>query len=235
MNLCLNARDAMPARGSLIIQTANVTIGEAQGALHHLAAGHYVELSVLDTGVGMASDVKAHLFEPFFTTKETRKGTGLGLPTVLGIVVQSGGAIWCESELGHGTTFKILLPAVAAPAALDEPPTGGLTETPTGFAEVVLLVEDEGPVRKLTNRILQSVGYVVLEAPGGPERVAVCEGHQGKIDLLLSDAVMPNLGGRELAERISTLRPDIKVLFMSGHTEDVLLKEGVKAGTPTQR
>ena len=233
MNLCLNARDAMPAGGTLTIQTANITIGEAQGGLHHLAAGPYVELSVIDTGVGMAPDVKAHLFEPFFSTKETGKGTGLGLPTVLGIVLQSGGAIWCESEPGHGTTFQILLPAVAAvPAASDAPPTGGLTETPKGWAEVVLLVEDEDHVRKLTNRILQSLGYVVLEAPGGPEGLAVCEGHQGKIDLLLSDVVMPNLGGRELAERISTIRPDIKVLFMSGHTEDVLLKEGVKAGRP---
>jgi signal transduction histidine kinase len=233
MNLCLNARDAMPAGGSLIIQTANVTLVEAEAGLHNLAAGPYVELSVLDTGVGMLPDVSARVFEPFFTTKETGKGTGLGLPTVLGIVEQSGGAIWCQSKLGQGTIFKILLPALeVVPAESDEIPTGGLTEPPRGSAEVILLVEDEEPVRKLTSRILQSLGYVVLQAQGGHEGLSVCEGHQGKIDLLLCDVLMPNLGGRELAERILTMRPDIKVLFMSGHTEDVVLKEGVKAGTP---
>jgi signal transduction histidine kinase/ActR/RegA family two-component response regulator len=235
MNLCLNARDAMPAGGVLIIQTANVTIVEAETALRSLAAGPYVELSVRDTGLGMDPEVKAHVFEPFFTTKQTGKGTGLGLATVLGIVEQSGGAIWCDSEPAQGTTFKVLLPAVVAAPEPEEPPAIRLAETPRGSAEVVLLVEDEDQVRRLTSRVLQSLGYVVLQAQGGREGLSVCEKYPGKIDLLLSDVVMPGLGGRELAERILALRPDVKVLFMSGHTEDVLLKEGVKAGMPFLR
>jgi signal transduction histidine kinase/CheY-like chemotaxis protein len=232
MNLCLNARDAMPARGTLTIQTANVTMVEADAREHNLGAGQYVELGVRDTGIGMDAETQTHLFEPFFTTKETGKGTGLGLATVLGIVEQSGGAIWCNSELGLGTRFNILLPAIAAVSDLDERPTVGLARAPKGYAEVVLLVEDEDQVRKLACKILQGRGYVVLEARDGREGLSVSEAHQGKIDLLLSDAVMPELGGRELADRILAMRPDIKVLFMSGHTQDLILKEGVKAGTP---
>ncbi|HMC60197.1 MAG TPA: response regulator, partial [Candidatus Solibacter sp.] len=232
MNLCLNARDAMPAGGTLTIQTANVAIDEAQAPLHNLAAGPYVELVVHDTGIGMDPETQTHVFEPFFTTKGTGKGTGLGLATVLGIVEQSGGGVWCYSELGQGTRFKILLPALAAAPVRDERPAGGLAEAPKGSAEVVLLVEDEDQVRRLARTILEGRGYVVIEARDGREGLSVCEAHQGKIDLLLSDVVMPELGGRELAERILTMRPDIKVLFMSGHTQDVILKEGVKAGTP---
>jgi two-component system CheB/CheR fusion protein len=229
MNLCLNARDAMPAGGTLTIQTENVTLDGADAHLHNLAAGQYVELGVRDTGTGMDPATQAHVFEPFFTTKGTGKGTGLGLATVLGIVEQSGGAIWCHSELGQGTRFKILLPAItAAPDAGHS--AGGLAEAPRGRAEVVLLVEDEDKVRKLARTVLEHRGYVVVEARDGREGLSVCEAHQGKIDLLLSDVVMPELGGRELAERVLKMRPDVKVLLMSGHTQDVILKEGVKTG-----
>jgi two-component system CheB/CheR fusion protein len=231
MNLCLNARDAMPAGGTLTIQTENVTLIEAEAHLHNLAAGPYVELGVRDTGVGMDPETQTHIFEPFFTTKGTGKGTGLGLATVLGIVEQSGGAIWCRSELGEGTRFKVLLPAITAEAELASP-AGGLAEAPRGGAEVVLLVEDEEKVRKLARTILAHRGYVVLEARDGREGLSVSAGHQGKIDLLLSDVVMPELGGRELADLILKMRPGIKVLLMSGHTQDVVVKEGVKAGTP---
>ena len=230
MNLCLNARDAMPAGGTVTIQTVNAAVSEAEAHLHNLAAGQYVELGVRDTGIGMDPETQAHVFEPFFTTKEAGKGTGLGLATVLGIIEQSGGAIWCHSELGRGTNFKILLPAVAIAADPGEHPIRSLAAAPKGSAEVVLLVEDEDQVRKLAGRILQSCGYIVLEARDGRDGISVSEAHQGKIDLLVSDVVMPELGGREMAERILTTRPDIKVLFMSGHTQDVILKEGIKAG-----
>jgi two-component system CheB/CheR fusion protein len=230
MNLCLNARDAMLAGGTLTIQTVNATVSEAEAHLHNLGAGQYVELGVRDTGIGMDPETQTHVFEPFFTTKETGKGTGLGLATVLGIIEQSGGAIWCHSELGRGTKFTILLPAVAAAADAGERPIDSLAAAPKGSAEVVLLVEDEEQVRKLASKILQSRGYIVLEARDGREGISVSEAHQGKIDLLVSDVVMPELGGREMAGRILTTRPDIKVLFMSGHTQDVILKEGIKAG-----
>ena len=235
MNLCLNARDAMPAGGMLIIQTANVTLVEAEARPRNLATGQYVELSVRDTGVGMDPEVMAHIFEPFFTTKETGKGTGLGLSTVLGIVEQSGGAIWCQSEPGRGSAFTALLPAVSAMPEPEEPPAAGLAEAPRGSAEVILLVEDEERVRKLASRILRGLGYVVLQAKDGREGLSVWKKNRGKIDLLLSDVVMPGLGGRELAEHALALNPDLKVLFMSGHTLDVVLKEGIKAGTPFLR
>jgi two-component system CheB/CheR fusion protein len=231
MNLCLNARDAMSGGGTLTLRTAKVTLDESEAHLRKLAAGRYVELLVRDTGIGMDPETQIHMFEPFFTTRGTGKGTGMGLAIVLGIAEQSGGAVWCDSEVGKGTRFKFLLPATTAAADPDERPPGGVAEAPKG-SQVVLLVEDEDQVRKLTSEFLQGRGYIVLEARDGREGLSVCEGHQGKIDLLLSDVVMPELGGRELAERILAMRPDIKVLFMSGHTQDVILKEGVKAGTP---
>jgi two-component system, chemotaxis family, CheB/CheR fusion protein len=232
MNLCLNARDAMPNGGNLTIETTNVTMDEPDARVHDLAAGRYVLLSVQDSGIGMAPEMHAHIFEPFFTTKETGTGKGLGLATVLGIIEQSGGAIWCDSELGEGTTFKILLPAVVEVPEKAEPPSGGLAQLPRSSSEVVLLVEDEDLVRQLVRRILQGCGYVVLGARNGREALTLCETHPGPIHLLLSDVVMPELGGRELAERAAILRPDIKVLFMSGHTQDVVLREGIKKGTP---
>ena len=229
MNLTLNARDAMLHAGTLTIQTANVTLTDAQAPEQDLAPGRYVVLSVADTGVGMDADMQAHIFEPFFTTKETGKGTGLGLATVLGIVEQSGGAIRCESELGRGTTFRIFLPAVTEPSDHRALEHGGLAMAPKG-SEIVLLVEDEDAVRLLARKILEARGYVVLEARNGREGLALCESRQGPIDVLVTDVVMPRLGGRELAEGALKLRPGLKVLFMSGHTQDVILKEGVENG-----
>jgi CheY-like chemotaxis protein len=228
MNLSLNARDAMPAGGTLAIETANATVTEADAAGQNLAPGRHVMLAVRDTGVGMDAQKQAHIFEPFFTTKETGKGTGLGLAIVLGIVEQSGGAIRCQSELGHGTTFQIFLPAVAE--AADKGVGRGLAKAPKG-SEVILMVEDEDAVRKLARTILEASGYVVLEARDGREGLALCEDRQGPIDLLVTDVMMPELSGRELAESAIKLRPGMKVMFMSGHTEDVIVKEGVEKGT----
>ena len=230
MNLALNARDAMPSGGTLTIETANVTLTEADASSQDIAPGRYARIAVGDTGIGIDADVRAHIFEPFFTTKETGKGTGLGLATVLGIVEQSGGVIHCASQPGAGTSFEILLPAVIEPIAKAEPAAGGLARAPRG-SEVILLVEDEDMVRDLTRRVLEASGYTVYAARNGREGFAVCESHEGPIDLLLSDVVMPGLGGRELAEGVLKLRPGIKVVFMSGHTQDVLLQEGVQKGT----
>jgi two-component system CheB/CheR fusion protein len=230
MNLSLNARDAMPTGGTLTIETANATVTEADAPNPELAPGRYATMAVHDTGVGIDAEVRAHIFEPFFTTKETGKGTGLGLATVLGIVEQSGGAIRCQSEPGRGTVFTIFLPAVAEVVDQGAPPAGGLAKAPKG-SEVILLVEDEDMVRVLARRILEASGYVVYEARNGREGLALCEAHQGPIDLLVSDVVMPELGGRELAEGALKLRPALKVMFMSGHTQDVVLKEGVQKGT----
>jgi two-component system CheB/CheR fusion protein len=229
MNLALNARDAMPADGTLTIQTANLTLAEDEAGEQGLPAGRYAMLAVRDTGVGMDAEMQEHIFEPFFTTKETGKGTGLGLATVLGIVEQSGGAIQCESEVGQGTSFRVLLPAVAEAVPLRVRQPVGLVTAPRG-TESILLAEDEDAVRELVRRILEARGYTVIEARNGREGLKLCESHKGKIDLLVTDVVMPELGGRELAEASLKLRPELKVVFMSGHTQDVILKEGVGHG-----
>jgi two-component system CheB/CheR fusion protein len=230
MNLSLNARDALPDGGTLTIETANVTLSEADAPGQDLAPGRYVTMAVRDTGIGMDAEMQAHIFEPFFTTKEAGKGTGLGLATVLGIVEQSGGTIRCQSELGRGTTFQIFLPAVAEALDNGAGPAEGLTKAPKG-SEVILVVEDEDAVRKLARTILEASGYVVLDAHNGREGLALCEAHQGPIDLLVTDVVMPELGGRELAQGALKLRPGMRVVFLSGHTRDVVLKEGVEKGT----
>jgi len=230
MNLCLNAQDAMPTGGTLTISTANATLGEADARLRNLGPGQYVRLEVCDTGIGMEPEMQTHIFEPFFSTKGAGKGTGLGLATVLGIIEQSGGAIWCNSELGQGARFSVLLPAMVEAPDHVEGPAGRLSAAPKGSAEMILLVEDEDMVRRLARTILEARGYVVLEAKDGREGLAVCESHSGTIDLLLSDVVMPEMGGRELAERARIIRPDLKILFMSGHTQDVILKEGIQKG-----
>ncbi len=230
MNLSLNSRDAMPDGGTLTIETANLPLTDADASERALAPGRYVTLAVRDTGVGIDAEMQAHIFEPFFTTKETGKGTGLGLATVLGIVEQSGGVIRCESRPGEGTTFRIFLPAVAGTAHQGARPAAGLAEAPKGSG-VILLVEDEDAVRKLARLVLEASGYTVLESRNGREGLALCEAHEGPIDLLVTDVVMPELGGRELAEGALKLRPGMKVMFMSGHTQDVVLKEGVKKGT----
>jgi signal transduction histidine kinase/CheY-like chemotaxis protein len=229
MNLALNARDAMPGDGTLTIQTANLTLAEAEARERDLPPGRYAMLAVRDTGVGMDAEMQDHIFEPFFTTKETGKGTGLGLATVLGIVEQSGGAIQCQSDVGEGTSFRILLPAVAEAVQPGAHQPVGLATAPRG-TESILLVEDEDAVRELVQRILEARGYAVIEARNGGEGLKLCKSHPGQIDLLVTDVVMPELGGRELAEAALKLRPGLKVVFMSGHTQDVILKEGVQQG-----
>jgi hypothetical protein len=232
MNLCLNARDAMPAGGTLTIQTSNVTMPERDPTVPHLAPGRYVELSVRDTGVGMDPKTQARLFQPYFTTKEEGKGTGLGLAAVQSIVSQSGGGVWCESELGEGSRFFIRLPAVAEMAEVGGQAVGKLAEAPKGSAEVILLVEDEDQVRKLTARVLEELGYVVLEARDGREAVSCAKAHPERIDLILSDVVMPEMGGRGLSDQIHQTRPEAKLLFMSGHSQDLIVKEGIHPETP---
>ncbi|HEX7049285.1 MAG TPA: PAS domain S-box protein [Longimicrobiales bacterium] len=229
LNLAVNARDAMPAGGRLVIETRNVELDETYVRRHgYVQAGPYVLLAVSDTGTGMDADTLAHVFEPFFTTKEQGKGTGLGLSTVYGIVKQSGGHIWVYSEVDHGTTFKIYLPRVeeTAGAAATDIPDAPQMEL-LGGGETVLLVEDEDAVRSLAQRILRKSGYQVLGARTGSEALEVCERHWGPIHLMLTDVVMPEMGGRELAERLAALRPEMKMLFMSGYTEDDVLRRGV--------
>jgi two-component system, cell cycle sensor histidine kinase and response regulator CckA len=227
VNLAVNARDAMPDGGRLTIETANVTLDESFGPLPEGGAGDHVMLAVSDTGHGMTEAVKAHIFEPFFTTKETGKGTGLGLSTVYGIVQQSGGSVWVYSEPGQGTTFKIYLPlAVAARTKRDSPPP----RLPVSVgSETILLVEDEERVRRAARRILEGSGYTVLEAATGAEAVRLCETHPTPIGLVLTDMVMPEMGGRELSAHVVRLRPEAKILFMSGYTEDVALHHDVLA------
>jgi CheY-like chemotaxis protein len=216
VNLAVNARDAMPHGGVLTLELANVELDETFAHGHAgMTAGPYVVFSVTDTGHGMDEDTKARIFEPFFTTKEAGKGTGLGLPTVYGIVKQSDGFIWVYSEPGQGTTFKIHLPRVdQAPERLSSRPGQAAAGQGT---ETVPLVEDEAPLRALLREVLESLGYRVLEAGLGPEALRIGREHRGPIHLLLTDLVMPRMTGRELADRLSCLRPDLKVLFMSGY------------------
>jgi two-component system cell cycle sensor histidine kinase/response regulator CckA len=226
-NLAVNARDAMPSGGKLIIETANVELDEEYASAHiGVVPGRYVRLSVSDTGVGIPQEMKEKIFEPFFTTKEKGKGTGLGLSTVYGIVKQIGGNIWVYSEPGHGTTFKIYLPWVEE--ELDTLHGRDETDSLPMGSETVLLVEDEASVRDLAHRILSQQGYKVLEAANGEEALRVFQEHMGeKIHLLLTDVVMPLMGGKELAERLKILSPDIKVLYTSGYTDDAIVHQGV--------
>jgi CheY-like chemotaxis protein len=216
INLAVNARDAMPRGGQLTLELANVELDETFAHRHAgMTPGPYVVFSVTDTGHGMDEDTKARIFEPFFTTKEAGKGTGLGLPTVYGVVKQSGGFIWVYSEPGHGTTFKIHLPRVdQAPERLF--PRPGQTAAGQG-TETVLLVEDEDTLRALLGEVLESLGYRVLDAGLGAEALRIAREHRGPIHVLLTDLVMPQMTGRELADRLSCLRPELKVLFMSGY------------------
>lgn len=224
VNLAVNARDAMPLGGTLTIETANVELDQDYASTHvGVHPGNYVLLTVSDTGHGMGLKTQQHLFEPFFTTKERGKGTGLGLATVYGIVKQSGGSIWVYSEPGMGAVFKIYLPMITAPA--DELGRRQVATLATG-SETVLVVEDDHMVRRLTERILRNAGYRVLSAAGGAEALLISE-KGGQIDLLLTDVIMPGLSGRELAARLQSVRPNLKVLFMSGYTENAIAHHGV--------
>jgi two-component system cell cycle sensor histidine kinase/response regulator CckA len=226
MNLTINGRDAMPGGGRIDIETANVDLGR-DGALPHkdAAAGSYVRLSVADTGAGMSQETIEHVFEPFFTTKGLGIGTGLGLSTVYGIVRQSGGWIQVDSRLGEGSRFQIYLPRVADVVATREP--SARQAVIPGGAETILVAEDQSEVRRLALRILRSNGYELLEASSGPEALQLSRGHSGPIHLLVTDVIMPGMTGRELASRLLATRPEMKVLYVSGYTADVIGREGV--------
>jgi PAS domain S-box-containing protein len=228
MNLAVNARDAMPSGGKLTIETANVTLDEEYSRVHApVLPGDYVMFSLSDTGAGMDAETQSHMFEPFFTTKGT-KGTGLGLSTVYGIVKQSGGYIWVSSEVGRGATFKIYLPRVPSV----EGPIVQAAAAPVQFqkvepgTETILVVEDEANLRYLARQYLEKQGYRVIEAADGAVAMQIAVAHEGVIHLLLTDVIMPGMNGRELAQRISEIRPNVKVLYMSGYTENVIGHNG---------
>jgi CheY-like chemotaxis protein len=225
MNLAVNARDAMPQGGKLRIETGNVQLDAGfPHATPDFRPGAYILLAVSDTGCGMTPEVKARIFEPFFTTKGVGKGTGLGLAVVHGIISQFGGCIGFESEPGRGTTFKIYLPAVEGQLSAHE---GAEPGRDLRGKETVLLVEDEENVRGLVALVLQSYGYQVLVAQDGKDALRVAENHRGGIDLLLTDVVMPNLGGREVADALQPRFPRMKVLYTSGYTDDEVLRHGL--------
>ena len=251
MNLVVNARDAMPKGGKLTIETAHIILDEDYARVHvAVTPGSYIMLAVSDTGIGMTKEVQARIFEPFFTTKEKGKGTGFGLSTAYGIVKQSGGNIFVYSEPGKGATFKIYLPAIASAQA--RPPAkadrGGrarraglprveeaapgqkkaeIKEETLDGSETVLLVEDDEMVRNMALKILNRYGYTVLYPTDGQEALRICREHEGPIHLMLTDVVMPGMGGRNLAEQAQVVRPDLKVLFMSGYTDNAIVHHGV--------
>jgi len=227
LNLAVNARDAMPKGGQLGITLENITLNPANAALHRLARpGNFIRLTIQDNGVGIPPEILPRIFEPFFTTKEIGKGTGLGLSTVYGIVRQSGGFIYVYSNPGEGTTFKIYLPRLEAAGDL----AGGLGQVPDRCewgSGTILLVEDEDMVRQVASRILTRHGYTVLEAASGRDALVVSREHAGPIHLMLTDVVMPGMSGWETAENLKPQRPKMKVLFMSGHTENTIVHHGV--------
>jgi signal transduction histidine kinase/CheY-like chemotaxis protein len=226
MNLAINARDAMPLGGSLTIETSNVELGQDYVAMHpDCPAGSYVKVAVSDDGSGMSPAVQAHIFEPFFTTKKPGKGSGLGLATVYGIVKQSGGSINLYSELGHGTTFKIYLPAIEEPVrSINQTQSSGKV---AGGTETVLLVEDEDAVRAIIVLALQTQGYRVLAAESGKKALRLLEKHREDLHLLVTDVIMPEMSGRELAEALSAKYPGLKVLYLSGYTDDSVIRHGI--------
>ncbi len=229
VNLAVNAREAMPKGGRLSIETTDVDIHQRDCPIGSgLNPGRYVRLSVSDTGCGMTDKVKARLFEPFFTTKDSSKRSGLGLATVFGIVKQAAGDITVESRAGRGAAFVILLPAAAEPAA---PVAADVKQLAPGGIETLLLAEDEEGVRKAARGILEKQGYTVLEAGTGADALRVVGDHPGPVHLLVTDVVMPDLGGRDLADAVRARRPDVKILYMSGYTDDAVIRHGVSQAT----
>jgi PAS domain S-box-containing protein len=224
LNLAVNARDAMPSGGLLVLETANAELDAAYAREHvGVVPGSYVMLVVSDTGVGMSEETRRHIFEPFFTTKEPGKGTGLGLATVYGIVAQSGGHIWVYSEPGVGSVFKVYLPRVADPVAAD------VADAPAvvGGTETILLVEDEEGVRELMTEVLSGLGYQVVSALRAEDALRVAAGHSGPLDLVISDVVLPGLGGPAFVEQLRAVRPGLPALFISGYTGDAMLQRGI--------
>ena len=231
LNLGVNARDAMPKGGQLTIRTANVefTADDAQRQAPDLEAGPYVLLEVSDTGHGMDEETKTRIFEPFFTTKGPGKGTGLGLSTVYGVVRQSGGTVCVDSTPGAGCTFRVYLPLESAELEQDRPKTVVPAPKSSRQSETVLVVEDEEIVRELVCTVLSDSGYDVLCAPNGTEGLRMSETHRGKIALMITDVVMPQMGGLELARELSARRPETKVLYVSGYSEDDINDQGILA------
>jgi len=224
LNLVVNARDAMPKGGKLTIETRNVIHSEEYAQQHAAQAGPYVMLAVSDTGSGIETAIRQRVFEPFFTTKASGKGTGLGLATVYGIVKQSGGNIWMYSEVGQGSAFKVYLPRVDEVTQSEEEVSS--KSIPLG-TEMVLLVEDEDQVRVILTHILEGLGYQVLSASNGEEALLISQDLKRDIKLMITDVVMPQMSGRELAERVFALRPNLPVLFMSGYTDDAIVRHGL--------
>jgi two-component system cell cycle sensor histidine kinase/response regulator CckA len=226
MNLVVNARDAMPEGGKITIETSKVELDATYAATHlDVKPGRYIMLAVSDTGSGMDDATKARIFEPFFTTKEPGKGTGLGLATVYGIVKQSGGSIYLYSELGRGTTFKIYLPMVYEKTSSSKSNPG--FNLVLNGAETILLVEDDPAVQAIAQAALQAYGYHVLTASGGEEALQLCMNNQDRIDLLATDVVMPGMNGRQVVEALRKRIPTLKVLYLSGYTDDAVVRHGV--------
>ena len=232
VNLAVNARDAMPDGGRLEIGSTRVTLDDSEAAPLELAAGPFLQLRVRDSGTGMEPDVAQRVFEPFFTTKGPGKGTGLGLSTVYGIIKQSGGSVRLDTEPGRGTTFDVLLPILEraeGPSSPARRPRGEAIQAAGAAGASILLVEDEASVRALIRKVLGRAGHDILEAQNGDEALRIAREHHGEIHLALVDVVMPGMNGRELGERLEEQRPGIRLLYMSGYTEDEVLQRGVRS------